>query len=109
MIIRDVDYKITGIHYSVHYKNHPFRRIRIDCTSYSCFGKVVIEKTFWRGNVCIAKRYILKPFSLMICSKCKKDSKVIRVFRKKDKQLCTECYMKYCRIHNREMYKKLRD
>jgi len=51
MIIRDVHYKITGIHYSVHYKNRSFKRVRIDCYSYKCMKCIfIIHKTSNRYN-----------------------------------------------------------
>lgn len=61
MIIRDIHYKITGIHYSVHYKNRNFKRVKIDCYTCECFKCIFIEKTTSNRN---NREYYPKYFTL---------------------------------------------
>ena len=42
MIIRDIQYNITDIRYSVHYKNRKYKRVVIQCYTFDCFKLVVI-------------------------------------------------------------------
>lgn len=50
MKIRDINYNITSVHYSVHYKNKnkTMKRIRIDFQYFSCAKLIVIVKSYWK-------------------------------------------------------------
>ena len=66
MIIKDIYYNITSVHYSVHYKTRNMKRIRIDFLSFSCVNMIIIEKSYWKyiGNsnnkTCISWYYKIK-------------------------------------------------
>jgi len=42
MIIRDINYNISDIRYSVHYKNRPYKRVIIQSFTLECFKVIII-------------------------------------------------------------------
>lgn len=65
MIIRDIQYNITNIKYSVHYKNRRFKHVIIQCFTFNCFKLVIIfhnhrkiplyKKLYNKGNIAFLK------------------------------------------------------
>ena len=57
MIIRDVYYNITSVHYSVHYKTRDFKRVNYTFLTYTCIQTVIIVKSYTKFGHFISQYY----------------------------------------------------